>query len=111
MRAGCRSTKGTFSVVTAAQLLHVVDAATRREIIGEAHRSPAPGQTPSDCHADVSEAHHAIVYAPLAAAAGSSRPAARSAPLDPRLELVETGFTIVRTSSCTSAAATPRFAS
>lgn len=85
-----------FSVVTAAYLLHVVDAATRREIIGECRRVLRPGGrlvtvTPTRPRARVARA----LYAPLAAAAGSSvGPAAGFRPLDPSTELERATFAI-----------------
>ncbi len=88
---------GAFSVVTAAYLLHVVDGATRRRILSECRRVLiAAGRlvvvTPSWPRAWVARA----LYAPLAAAAGSSvGPAAALRPLDPRRELEEATFTIV----------------
>lgn len=85
-----------FSVVTAAYLLHVVDAETRREVIGECRRVLRPGGrlvtvTPTLPRARVARA----LYAPLAAAAGSSvGPAAGFRPLDPSPELERATFAI-----------------
>ena len=85
-----------FSVVTAAYLLHVVDAATRREIISECRRVLRAGGrlvtvTPTLPRTRVARA----LYAPLAGAAGSSvGPAAGFRPLDPRSELERATFTI-----------------
>jgi ubiquinone/menaquinone biosynthesis C-methylase UbiE len=87
---------GAFSVVTAAYLLHVVDPATRRQIIGECRRVLHIGGrlvivTPAWPRTWVAR----MLYAPLAAAAGRSvGPAAALRPLDPRGELEEAMFTI-----------------
>lgn len=90
---------GAFSVVTVAYLLHVVDAATRREIIRECRRVMRVGGrlvtvTPALPRTRVAR----MLYAPLAAAAGSSVGlAAGFRPLDPRPELEEARFTVVAT--------------
>lgn len=88
---------GRFTVVTAAYLLHVVDTGTRRQIIRECRRVLAAGGrfvtvTPAWPRTRVAR----ILYAPLAAAAGSSvGPAAALRPLDPRPELAQAQLTIV----------------
>ncbi len=88
-----------FSLVTASYLLHVVDAATRRGIIGECHRVLRAGGrlvtvTPTLPRTRAARA----LYAPLAAAAGSSvGPAAGLRPLDPRRELERASFAIAAT--------------
>lgn len=86
----------TFSVVTAAYLLHVLDAAARRQVIAEVRRVlPAGGRftlvTPAWPRTRVAR----LLYAPLVRAAGSSAggPSAFR-PLDPRAELEAGGFTI-----------------
>ena len=90
---------GAFSVVTAAYLLHVVDAVTRAEIVRECRRVLRAGGrlvtvTPALPRTRLAR----MLYAPLAAAAGSSGgPAAGFRPLDPRPELAEAGFTVVAT--------------
>lgn len=90
---------GAFAVVTAVYLLHVVDAATRRGIIGECRRVLRPGGrlvtvTPALPRTRVAR----MLYAPLAAVAGSAvGPAAGFRPLDPRAELEEATFTIAAT--------------
>lgn len=87
---------GTFSVVTAVYLLHVVDAPTRQRIIAEARRVlTGAGRfvlvTPTCPRARVAR----VLYAPLAAAAGSSAgPRSAFRPLDPRPELEAASFTI-----------------
>ncbi len=89
-----RFTGGRFSVVTAAYLLHVVDAAARRQIIGEARRVLVSGGrvvvvTPTRPRTRLGRA----LYAPLAAAAGSSAgPRSALRPLDPRSELEAARF-------------------
>jgi ubiquinone/menaquinone biosynthesis C-methylase UbiE len=91
-----RFADGTFSVVTAAYLLHVVDAAARRQIIAEARRVLRPGGrfvvvTPTWPRTRLAR----TLYAPLAAAAGSSvGPRGAFRPLDPRAELEAASFTI-----------------
>lgn len=86
----------SFDVVTAAYLLHVIDAATLREIIAESRRVLRTGGrlvtvTPALPRTRIAR----MLYAPLAAAAGSSvGPAAGFRPLDPRQELEEANFTI-----------------
>jgi len=88
---------GEFSVVTAAYLLHVVDPAARRQIIVECRRVlRIDGRfvvvTPALPRNRVAR----MLYAPLAAAAGSSvGPAAGLRPLDPRRELEQAQFTTV----------------
>lgn len=90
---------GAFSVVTAAYLLHVVDAATRRQIIRECRRvlrldGRLVTVTPALPQTQVAR----MLYVPLAAAAGSSvGPAAGLRPLDPGPELEEARFTVVAT--------------
>lgn len=90
---------GAFSIVTAAYLLHVVDTAARREIIIECRRVLRAGGrlvtvTPTLPRTRLARA----LYAPLAAAAGSSvGPAAGFRPLDPRPELERATFTIAAT--------------
>jgi ubiquinone/menaquinone biosynthesis C-methylase UbiE len=87
---------GTFSALTAAYLLHVVDKAARRQIIGECRRVlRTAGRivvvTPSWPHTRIGR----MLYAPVAAAASSSvGPAGSLRPLDPRQELEEANFTI-----------------
>jgi len=87
---------GSFSVVTAAYVLHVVDAAARRQIIGEARRVLVDGGrfvvvTPTRPRTRLARA----LYAPLAAAAGSSvGPRSAFRPLDPRPDLEAARFTI-----------------
>ena len=87
---------GEFSVATAAYLLHVVASADRGDIIGEVLRVLRPGGrfvTVTPAHPRTRLAR--MLYAPLAAAAGSSiGPAAGLRPLDPRQDLAEAGFTI-----------------
>lgn len=91
-----RFADGTFSAVTAAYLLHVVDTTARRQIIGECRRVlRAAGRlvivTPSWPRTRVGR----MLYAPLATAAGSSvGPAGSLRPLDPRQELEAANFTI-----------------
>ncbi len=91
-----RFADGAFSVVTAAYLLHVVDAAARREIIGECRRVLRAGSrlvtvTPTTPRTRVAR----TLYAPLAAAARSSvGPAAGFRPFDPRPGLEHAMFTI-----------------
>lgn len=87
---------GTFSVVTAAYLLHVVDAAARRQIVTEARRVLRPGGrfvvvTPTWPRTRLAR----LFYAPLAAAGGSSAgPRSALRPLDPRPDLAAASFTI-----------------
>lgn len=89
----------TLTVVTAAYLLHVIDAAARREIIAECRRVLRTGGrlvtvTPALPRTRVAR----MLYAPLAAAAGSSvGPTAGLRPLDPRRELEAATFTIAAT--------------
>lgn len=88
---------GAFSVVTATYLLQVVDPATRSQIIGQCRRVLRPGGrlvvvTPALPRNRVAR----MLYAPLAAAAGSSvGPVAAFRPLDPRQELEQAQFAIV----------------
>jgi ubiquinone/menaquinone biosynthesis C-methylase UbiE len=90
---------GTFSVVTAAYLLHVVDAAARRQIITEAHRLLRPGGrfvvvTPTRPGTRLAR----ILYKPLAMAAGASTgPRSAFRPLDPLPDLAAAGFSIAET--------------
>lgn len=90
---------GAFDIVTAAYVLHVVDAATRREIIGECRRVLRAGGrlvtvTPTTPRTRIAR----LLYAPLAAAARSSvGPVAGFRPLDPRAELERAMFTIAAT--------------
>jgi ubiquinone/menaquinone biosynthesis C-methylase UbiE len=88
-----------FAVVTAAYLLHVVDAVSRQVIIGECRRVLcAGGRLVSVTPAQPRRRLARMLYAPLAAAAtSSSGPAAGFRPLDPRGELGEAGFTIAAT--------------
>jgi ubiquinone/menaquinone biosynthesis C-methylase UbiE len=92
-----RFADGAFSAVTAAYLLHVVDTAARRQIIGECHRVLRRGGrmvvvTPSWPRTRLAR----MLYAPVAMAARwSVGPAASLRPLDPRQELEEANFTIV----------------
>lgn len=85
-----------FSVVTATYLLHVVDAASRRQIIAEARRVLRPGGrfvvvTPTWPRTRVAR----MLYAPLASAAGSSvGPRSAFRPLDPRAALEAASFAI-----------------
>ena len=94
-----RFADGTFSALTAAYLLHVVDTAARRQIIGECRRVLRSGGrlvvvTPSWPRTRVGR----ILYAPVAAAAGSSvGPAGALRPFDPRQELEAANFTITAT--------------
>ena len=90
---------GTFSIVTAIYLLHVVDGTARRQIVIEARRVLRPGGrfvvvTPTRPGTRLAR----ILCKPLAMAAGASI-GARSAfrPLDPRQELAAAGFTIAET--------------
>ncbi|MEO8687747.1 MAG: class I SAM-dependent methyltransferase [Solirubrobacteraceae bacterium] len=92
-----RFADGTFSAVTSAYLLHVVDTASRRQIISECRRVlRTAGRlvvvTPSWPRTRVGR----MLYAPIAAAAGSSvGPAGSLRPLDPKQEVEEAGFTIL----------------
>lgn len=88
---------GRFSAVTAAYLLHVVDPPTRRQIIGECRRVlRAGGRFVAVTPAWPRRRLARMLYAPLAAAAGSSvGPAAAMRPLDPRPELQRARFTVV----------------
>jgi len=94
-----RFADGTFSVVTAAYLLHVVDAAARRQVIAEARRVLGPGGrfvvlTPMWPRTRVAR----ILYAPLAAAAGESGgPRSAFRPLDPSSELEAASFAVAAT--------------
>ena len=87
---------GAFAVVTAAYLLHVVDAAERHEIIGECRRVLRAGGrlvtvTPAWPRTRIAR----LLYAPLAAAAASSSGVCIGLrPLDPRRELEQAAFTI-----------------
>lgn len=89
----------TFSVVTAAYLLHVVDGAARRQIVAEARRVLRPGgrfvvvaPTPPRTRSA------RILYAPLAVAAGTSTgPRSAFRPLDPRPDLATAGFGMAET--------------
>jgi ubiquinone/menaquinone biosynthesis C-methylase UbiE len=91
-----RFADGTFSLVTAAYLLHLVDVAARRQIIAEAHRLLGPGGrfvvvTPTWPRTRAAR----VLYAPLAAAAGSSvGPRSAFRPLDPRAQLEAASFTV-----------------
>ncbi|MDQ3678736.1 MAG: class I SAM-dependent methyltransferase [Actinomycetota bacterium] len=92
-----RFADSTFSVVTAAYLLHVVDGAARRQILAEARRVLCPGGrvvvvTPTWPRTRLV----GTLYAPLAAAAGSSAgPRSAFRPLDPRDELEVASFTVL----------------
>lgn len=86
----------SFSVVTAAYLLHVVDAEARRQIVSEAHRVLLPGGrfvvvTPGWPRTRLGR----MLYSPLAAACGSC-PGPRGAfrRLDPRPDLAAASFAI-----------------
>lgn len=87
---------GTFSVMTAAYLLHVVGACARGQIIGEVRRVLGAGGrfvvvTPAWPRTRLAR----IVYAPLAWTAGSSvGPRSAFRPLDPSAELDAAGFSI-----------------
>jgi len=91
-----RFADATFTVVTAAYLLHVVDAAGRRAIIAEAHRVLRPGGrlitvTPTWPRSRVAR----MLYRPLAAAAGSSvGPLSALRPLDPRADIEAAAFSV-----------------
>ncbi len=91
-----RFADGTFSIVTAAYLLHIVDAPTRRQIIAEARRVLRPGGrfvavTPAWPRSRLAR----MLYTPLAAAAGSSTdPRSAFRPLDLSSELEAANFTI-----------------
>ena len=97
-----RFAEDTFSIVTAAYLLHVVDAATRRQIIAEARRVLGPGGrfvvvTPWWPRTRVAR----VLYTPLAAAAGSSvGPPSAFRPLDPRPELEAGSFAVAAARYC-----------
>ena len=86
----------TFSVVTATYLLHVVDAAARRQIVTEARRVlRADGRfvvvTPTCPRTRLAR----MLYARLVAAAGcAGGPRAAFRPLDPRPDLSAASFTI-----------------
>ena len=91
---------GSFSVVTAAYLLHVVDVTARRQIVAEARRVLRPGGrfvvvSPTWPRTRVGRA----LYAPLVGAAAASSAGPRSAfrPLDPRPDLQAAAFTISAT--------------
>lgn len=90
---------GTFSIVTAIYLLHVVDGSSRRQIVTEARRVLRPGGrfvvvTPTRPRTRLAR----LLYAPLAAAAGTSTGPRRAfRPLDPRPDLAAAGFTIAET--------------
>lgn len=90
---------GTFSVVTAAYLLHVVDAATRRQIVAETRRVLGPDGrfvivVPTWPRTRAARA----LYAPLATAAGSVvGPRSAFRPLDARPELEASSFAITET--------------
>lgn len=90
---------GDFTVVTAAYLLHVVDLATRLEILRECHRVLRPGGrlvvvTPTWPPTRLAR----WLYSPLAATARSSvGPAAALRPLDPTASLSQAMFTITAT--------------
>lgn len=94
-----RFADGTFSVVTAAYLLHVVGAAARLQIIAEAHRVLGPGGrfvavTPTWPRTRVAR----MLYSPLVAAARSSvGPRSAFRPMDPRSELEAASFIIAAT--------------
>lgn len=96
-----RFADGGFSLVTAAYLLHVVDPASRRQIIAESRRVLAEGGrfvavTPTWPRTRAER----MLYAPLAAAAGSSvGPRSGFRPLDPRPELEAASFEITAASS------------
>lgn len=98
-----RAADGSFSLVTAAYLLHVVDAAARRQIIAEARRVLLPGGrfvvvTPTWPRSRLAR----MLYAPLAAVAGSSGgPRSAFRPLDPRPELAAASFTVAETRRAT----------
>ena len=86
---------GAFAVVTAAYLLHVIDAAERHEIIGECRRVLRAGGrlvtvTPAWPRTRIAR----LLYTPLAAAASSSGVCIGLRPLDPRRELEQAAFTI-----------------
>ncbi|UTI63983.1 class I SAM-dependent methyltransferase [Paraconexibacter antarcticus] len=89
----------TFRVVSGAYLLHVVDAAARRQILDECARVLDTGGrliaiTPAWPRARLARQ----LYAPLATMAGSGDgPAAALRPLDPRPDLQQAGFTISAT--------------
>lgn len=91
--------EGTFSVVTAAYLLHVVGDAARRQIVSEARRVLHPGGrfvvvTPTCPRTRVAR----MLYAPLATAAGSSTgPRSAFRLLDLRPDLAAACFTIAET--------------
>lgn len=91
-----RFADATFTVVTAAYRLHVVDATARRAIIAEAHRVLRPGGrlitvTPTWPRSRVARR----LYRPLAAAAGSSvGPLSALGPLDPRADIEAAAFDV-----------------
>jgi len=90
---------GTFSIVTAIYLLHVVDGTARRQIVTEARRVLRPGGqfvvvTPTRPRTRLAR----ILYTPLAAAAGASTgPRSAFRPLDSRPDLAAAGFEIADT--------------
>lgn len=90
---------GTFSVVTAAYLLHVVDGTARRQIVTAARRVLRPGGrfvvvTPTRPRTRLAR----ILYKPLVMAAGASTgPRSAFRPLDPRPDLAAAQFTIAET--------------
>lgn len=90
---------GAFSVVTVAYLLHVVDATTRRQIIGECRRVLRPGGRLVTVTPVLPRRRLArMLYRRLAAVRDSAvGPAAGLRPLDPRPELEHAGFTIAAT--------------
>lgn len=94
-----RYADGSFSVVTAAYLLHVVDHVDRRQVIRECRRVLRPGGrfvsvTPTWPRTRVAR----MLYAPLAAAAESSvGPGAALRPLDPTHDLESEKLTVAQT--------------
>lgn len=90
---------GDFTVVTAAYLLHVVDAVAQREILNECRRVLRPGGrlvvvTPAWPPTRIAR----WLYAPFAATARSSvGPAAALRPLDPTALLTQAMFTVTAT--------------
>lgn len=89
----------SFSVLTCAYLLHVVDAPDRTRIVAECARVLRPGGrlvtvTPTWPRTRLGR----LLYAPLAAAARSAAgPAAGLRPLDPSQDLQEAGLSITAT--------------
>lgn len=89
-----RFADGAFSIVTAAYLLHVVDAHSRRQIVAEARRVLRPrGRfvvvTPAWPRTRVAR----MLYAPLAALAGpAAGPLSAFRPLDPSALLESASF-------------------